>query len=168
MILMSAIIDRMKQIFKNEKGQTLVEYGLIIAIVVALYGTFSWGAEQKAENVQTEDKKMLFVCYWELNDNMPTMQHVQIAKQLTESGLFPPEGVEIIRMDKTASGWGVTIFKADSAKAANSLVSIWKVSAPGFFKKVKLSPAMPIKDAAANAAKLYQSVKEAEAKMKEK
>ena len=99
---------------------------------------------------------------------MPAMQHVQIAKKLMDAGLFPPQGVEILRMDKTPGGWGVTVFKADSAKAANDMVGIWRISAPGFFKKVKLSPAMPVKEASASAAELYQSVQEAEARMKEK
>jgi len=141
--------------------------GLVLIMVFAFYGNFAFGEEQK-ETIQPEDQKMLFLCYWELNDNMPTMEHVLIAKKLTESGLFPPEGVELIRFDKTASGWGVTVFKAASAEAATSMVNIWKVSAPGFFKKIKVSPAMPVKDAAANAARLYQSVKAAEEKMKEK
>jgi len=140
----------------------------IIVLVVALYGTFAWGTEQKTEVVQTEDQKMLFLCYWELNRNLPTMTHVKIANMLTEAGLFPPEGVELIRFDKTASGWGVTVFKADSAEAASSLIALWSVAVPGFFQKVKLSPAMPVKDAAANAARLYKSVKQAEAQMKQK
>ena len=140
---------------------------LVVALVVALYGNFAWGVEQKTEAVPAEDQKMLFLCYWELNRNLPTMTHVKIAKMLTEAGLFPPEGVELIRFDKTASGWGVTVFKADSAEAASSLIALWSVAVPGFFKKVKLSPAMPVKDAAANAARLYKSIKEVEAKMAE-
>jgi len=141
---------------------------IIAAALAILIGNISWGVEQKEATVQAEDQKMLFLCYWELNENMPAMQHVQIAKKLTETGLFPPPGVEIIRMDKTPGGWGVTVFKADSAKAANDMISIWRISAPGFFKKVELSPAMPVMEASASAAALYQSIQEAEAKMKEK
>ena len=140
---------------------------LVVTLVVVLYGTLALGAEQKAEAVETKAQKMLFICYWELNENIPTMQHVMAAKMLTEAGLFPPAGVEIIRFDK-ASGWGVTVFKAESAEAATSLITLWRVTVPGFFKKVKMSPAVPVKESAANAAKLYKSVKEAEAKMKEK
>jgi hypothetical protein len=140
---------------------------LVVAFVVALYGTVAWGVEQKTEAVQVKNQKMLFLCYWELNENMPAMQHVGIAKMLTEAGLFPTAGVEIIRFDKTPGNWGVTVFKAESAEAAANLISIWRVAAPGFFKKVKMSTAMPVKDAAASAAKLYQSIKETEAKMAE-
>ena len=140
----------------------------VVALVIALNGIFAWSAEQQTEAVPAEDQKMLFLCYWELNENMPSMQHIGIAKMLTESGLFPPPGVEMIRFDKTPGNWGVTVFKADSAEAAANLIGMWRVAAPGFFKKVKMSPAMPVKDAAASGARLYQSIKEAEAKMKEK
>lgn len=141
---------------------------IVVALFVALYATFAWGEEQKAESVQVEDKKILFLCYWELNENMPSMQHIGIAKMLSEAGMFPPPGVEIIRWDKTPGNWGVTVFKADSAEAAASLIAMWRVAAPGFFKKVKMSPAMPVKEAAAQGAQLYKAVKEAEAKMAEK
>ena len=51
---------------------------LVVAFVVALYGTVALGAEQKTEVVKVEDQKMLFICYWELNENMSAMQHVGI------------------------------------------------------------------------------------------
>jgi len=141
---------------------------IIVALILFFYGTFSWGAEQKTEAVTASaDNMMLFICYWELNENMPSLQHMGVAKMLTEAGLFPPPGVEMIRFDKTPGNWGVTVFKADSVEAATSLVSMWRVAAPGFFKKVKMSPAMPVKEYAALGAKLYKSVMEAEAKMKE-
>lgn len=137
---------------------------IIFVCIVAQFGGLSFGADSQ----NTEDNKMLFLCYWELNENIPTMQHVQVAKQLTEAGLFPPPGVELIRFDKTASGWGVTIFNAKSAEAATNLLTLWRLAVPGFFKKAKLSPAMPVKEAAASAAKLFQSIKKAEAEMKAK
>lgn len=140
---------------------------LVVALIVALYGTLAWGAEQKAEAVEVEAQKMLFLCYWEISENMPTMQHIGVAKLLTEAGLFPPPGVEMIRFDKTPGNWGVTVFKADSVEAAASLIGLWRMAAPGFFKKVKMSPAMPVKESAGLGAKLYKSIKEAEAKMAE-
>ena len=140
---------------------------LVAALVVALYGTLAWGAEQKAEAVEVEAQKMLFLCYWEISENMPTMQHIGVAKMLTEAGLFPPPGVEMIRFDKTPGNWGVTVFKADSVEAAASLIGLWRMAAPGFFKKVKMSPAMPVKESAGLGVKLYKSIKEAEAKMAE-
>ena len=141
---------------------------LIVTMVAAHYGTFARAAEQKTEALPAADQKMLFLCYWELNENMDSMHHIMIAMLLTESGLFPPPGVEIIRWDKTPGNWGVTVFKAESVEAAASLVGMWRLAAPGFFKKVKMSPAMPIPDSAAQGARLYKSIKEAEAKMMEK
>ena len=35
---------------------------------------------------------MLFVTYWEVNENMPVEERAQIAQKLTSSGLFPPRG----------------------------------------------------------------------------
>jgi hypothetical protein len=140
---------------------------ILVALFVALDGTASIAAEQKTEAAPAEDNKILFLCYWELSEKMPSMQHIGIAKMLTEAGMFPPPGVEIIRWDKTPGNWGVTVFKADSAEAAASLKGMWRVAAPGFFKKVKMSPAMPVKNAAAQGAQLFKAVKEAEAKMLE-
>jgi hypothetical protein len=85
---------------------------------------------------------------------------------LLETGLFPPQNTELIRFDMTPDYWGVTLFKAESAEAAFSAIELWRVAGTGIFKKVKVSPAMSVKDASALGAKLYQTVKEAEAKMK--
>ena len=113
-----------------------------------------------------EDKKMLFLCYWELNENIAVIDHLKVGKMLTESGLFPPEDVELIRFDMTPDYWGVTIFKADSAEAAFNIVEVWRIAGTGLFKKMNLSPALPVMDAKALAGKLYQTVQEAAAKMK--
>jgi hypothetical protein len=92
-----------------------------LVFFVALSGIVAWGTGHKPDLVQTEEQKILFLCYWELNENMPVMQHVGIAKMLTEAGLFPPEGVEIIRFDKTPDNLGVTLFKASSAQLQAAL-----------------------------------------------
>ena len=141
---------------------------LVVTLVVALYGTFAWGAEQKAEAVQAEPQKMLFLCYWQLNENISVLDHLKVGKLLQESGLFPPPGIEIIRFDMTPDYWGVTVFTAESAEAAFAVIDLWRVAGTGFFKKVKVSPALPVKDASALGAKLYKTVKGAEAQMKEK
>ena len=113
-----------------------------------------------------DDQKMLFLCYWELNENVPVIDHLKLGKMLLESGLFPPPGTELIRFDMTPDYWGITVFKAESAEAAFSCIDLWRVAGTGVFKNVRVSPAMPVKDASALGAKLYQTVKEAEAKMK--
>jgi hypothetical protein len=111
-----------------------------------------------------EDQKMLFLCYWELNENMPVTDHLKLGKMLLDSGLFPPPGTELIRFDMTPDYWGITVFKAESAEAAFSAIELWRVGGTGVFKKVKVSPAMSVMEASALGARLYQAVKEAEAK----
>lgn len=44
---------------------------------------------------------MLFLTYWELNENVPEQERSHAAQKITSSGLFPPEGVKIIRWDGT-------------------------------------------------------------------
>ena len=109
---------------------------------------------------------MLFLCYWELNENIAVIDHLKLGKMLMESGLFPPPGTELIRFDMTPDYWGITVFKAESAEAAFSAIDLWRVAGTGVFKNVKVSPAMPVKDASALGAKLCQTVQEAAAKMK--
>jgi len=109
---------------------------------------------------------MLFLCYWESNENMPVLDHLKIDKMLTESRLFPPEDVELIRFDMTPDYWGVTIFKAASAEAALNMVELWRMAGTGIFEKMNVSPALTVMDAKALAGKLYPAVQEAAAKMK--
>ena len=48
---------------------------------------------------------MLFLTYWELNENMPVAERMGIAQKLTSSGLFPPKGVKILRWDETPDAY---------------------------------------------------------------
>lgn len=109
---------------------------------------------------------MLFLCYWELNENMSVIDHLKIGKMLTESGIFPPEDAELIRFDMTPDYWGVTIFKADSAEAAFNIVEVWRMAGTGIFKKINISPALTVMDAMTLAGKTFNTFKQAEAKMK--
>jgi len=49
-----------------------------------------------------------------------------------------------------------------------SVIDVWRAAGTGFFKTVKISPALPVPDASALGAKIYQSVQVAEAKMQGK
>jgi len=140
----------------------------VAVMVLALYGTSVRGMEHKPEASEVASQKMLFLCYWQLNENIPVLDHLKVGKLLKESKLFPPPGVEIIRFDMTPDYWGVTIFTAESVEAAFTLIDLWRTAGTGFFKKVKISPALPVSDASALGAKIYQTVKEAEAQMKQK
>lgn len=109
---------------------------------------------------------MLFLCYWELNENMAVIDHLKLGKMLNEGGLFPPPGIEILSFNMTPDYWGVTVFKAESVEAAFTVIDLWRAAGTGVFKTVKMSPALSVPDASALGAKIYQSVQEAEAKMK--
>ena len=89
---------------------------------------------------------MLFLTYWELNENMSNAERLQVAEKLTSSGLFPPEGVNIIRWDGTPDAWGIVLLEADTAADAFRTIDLWRAAGAGFFKLTKTAPAMPIQD----------------------
>jgi Domain of unknown function (DUF3303) len=87
---------------------------------------------------------MLFLIYWELNEETPFEQRLQAAQTLMSKGLVPGKGVKLLRWDITPSGWGVTVSEADSVMDIGRSIDIWRAAIPGFFKTVKIAPAMPI------------------------
>lgn len=87
---------------------------------------------------------MLFITYYELSENMPSEQRFGIAKKLTSSGLFPPKGVNVVRWDTTPDAWGILILEAEKAEDAMRAMGVWRIAAPGIFKRTKTAPAMPI------------------------
>jgi hypothetical protein len=89
---------------------------------------------------------MQFITYWELNENMPEAERQAIAGKLMESGMFPPEGVEIIRWDSTPDLWGVVIFEAVSVEKVVEAIGQWRVAGAGFFKSTKTAPVMPVQE----------------------
>ena len=89
---------------------------------------------------------MLFLTYWELNENMSEQERLQAAQKITGSGLFPPEGVNIIRWDGTPDAWGIVLMEADSVEQVLRTISIWRTAAPGFFKLTRTAPASPIEE----------------------
>lgn len=89
---------------------------------------------------------MLYVLYWEVNENMPVEERLQIAQKLTSSGMFPPKGVNVVRWDMTPDLWGIAIVEAENAWDVFSAVGMWRSMRPGFFKMTKLAPAMPVQE----------------------
>ncbi|MBI1880228.1 MAG: DUF3303 family protein [Chloroflexi bacterium] len=89
---------------------------------------------------------MLFLTYWELNENMSVEERQQIAGKLTASGLFPPKGVNIIRWDSTPDGWGIIVAEAETAADIFDAVNLWRTAGAGFFKFTKTSPAEPVQE----------------------
>lgn len=101
---------------------------------------------------------MLFLTYWELNENMSVGERLQVAGRLTEQRLFPPEGVDIVRWDSTPDGWGILLAEADSAAAINAAITQWRAAGAGFFKYTKTAPAMPAEEAIPHAQQILKDV----------
>ena len=66
---------------------------------------------------------MLFLTYWELNEDTPAAQQLQAAQTLMSSGLFPSKDVNILRWDVTPDNWGILLCEAESASAMAERVS---------------------------------------------
>ena len=88
---------------------------------------------------------MLYVLYWELNENMHKEELLQVAQKLTSTGICPLKDVNVVRWDVTPDGWGISIMEADKAWDVFSAINMCMSMKPGFFKMIKVSPAMPVK-----------------------
>lgn len=89
---------------------------------------------------------MLFLTYWELNENAPAGDQNQAAQKLMATGLFPPKNVNILRWDVTPDNWGILLGEAESAADINQALAMWRAACPGFFKTTKTGPAMPVQE----------------------
>ncbi len=101
---------------------------------------------------------MLFLTYWELNEDMSVEKRLQAAQKLTASGLFPPKGVKIIRWDVTPDGWGILLAEADSVADLGQAINMWRVAGTGFFKYTKTAPAQPVQEGMAQNGELVKAV----------
>lgn len=101
---------------------------------------------------------MLFVTYWELNEEMSVETRQKAARKLTEEGHFPPAGVEVIRWDATPDGWGILVTEAESATAIQDALTLWRAAGRGFFKSTKTAPATPVEEAIGNAQEILETL----------
>jgi len=101
---------------------------------------------------------MLFITYWELNENMPSAERLQAAQKLTSSGLFPPPGVNILRWDATPDLWGTITLEADTAEDAFRALDLWRVAGAGFFKLTKTAPCIPVEEVIPLEAEIQQQL----------
>ena len=101
---------------------------------------------------------MLFLTYWELNENMSDEDRLQAANKLTSSGLFPSEGVNIVRWDGTPDLWGTLLVEADSAEAVMRAIGLWRAAGAGFFKFTKTAPALPVQEIITLTGEIQQSL----------
>jgi len=101
---------------------------------------------------------MLYVLYWEVNENMPVEERLQIAQKLTTTGMFPPKGVTVVRWDMTPDLWGIAVVEAENAWDVFSAVNMWRSMRPGFFKMTKLAPAIPVHEVMPREGELLQKI----------
>lgn len=101
---------------------------------------------------------MLFLTYWELNENMSEQERVQIAQKLISGGLVPPKGVKIIRWDRTPDAWGIMLWEADNASDVVLAVDMWRGAGAGFFKTTKTAPVVPIAELMPASAEMLKSL----------
>lgn len=97
---------------------------------------------------------MLFLTYYELNEEMSAEDTQEAAQAITGSGDFPPEDVELVNWVGTPDGWGVAIVEADDFEAVNGALNVWRTAAAGFFETTKTAPAAPAADIIAQQAAL--------------
>jgi len=102
---------------------------------------------------------MLFASYWELNENMSAAERLGIAQKVTNSGLFPPKNVKILRWDITPDLWGITLFEVDSAADAEAFADVWRAAGAGFFKLTKTAPVSPVQEVMPRAAELLKALR---------
>jgi hypothetical protein len=101
-------------------------------------------SERRQDFPNGQEVFMLFLTYWELNENMPESERLGLAKKLTSSGLFPPKGVKVLRWDETPDSWGILLIEAENAMDVALALDIWRMGGAGFFKFTKTAPAFPI------------------------
>ncbi len=100
---------------------------------------------------------MLFLTYWELNENISVQERLEFSQKLTSEGAFPPEGVNIVRWDVTTDTWGIIILEAENAIDVFKTLDMWRTKA-GFFKTVKTAPALPVQEAVPQLSEFIQSL----------
>ena len=87
---------------------------------------------------------MLFLTYWELNENMAERDRLDVVQKLKASGLFPPKDVKILRWDVTPDNWGIMLYEAEDTASAIETIDLWRPAGAGFFKYTKTAPAVPV------------------------
>ena len=92
---------------------------------------------------------MLFLSYWELNENMTPKDVAELAAELLEKGLYPLKGIKQLGWYITSSVpyWGINIEEAENVETIFKSLALWTNAKPGIFKVAKIAPAMTAEDA---------------------
>lgn len=101
---------------------------------------------------------MQFLTYYELNENISAEQSNEVARTLTEEGLFPPEGADVITWVGTPDGWGISLWEADDYETIHTGLNMWRVAAEeaAFFEMTKTAPAAPVEEVIQHQAALVE------------
>ena len=103
---------------------------------------------------------MLFLIYWEFNEQVTPVQHAEAMKKLTQAELFPPNNINIIRFDVTPAGWGSSLQEAESVADIVKSLAAWRMACPGIFQEVKVSPAIPAEEALAEMEEIIKKLEQ--------
>ncbi len=88
---------------------------------------------------------MLFISYWEINQDFDPSELSEIAQNLISKKIYPSEGIKEIGFYMSLSDlWGITIEEADSEEALIRNTQMWRIAKPGMIKFIKSSPAMEV------------------------
>ena len=101
---------------------------------------------------------MLVMMYWELNEDMPSEERLEIAGGLMQSGMFPPEGANVVGWWGTPDNWGILLVEAENEAAAFDSLNMWRTAGAGFFTFTKSAPAMKIEDSVAHGIELMKKM----------
>ena len=86
---------------------------------------------------------MLFISYWELNQDFDPSELAEMAQMVLSKKLFPVEGTKLIGWYmSTGDYWGITISEAENEEQMVKGTQVWRMAKPGLFKFSKTSPAI--------------------------
>ena len=89
---------------------------------------------------------MQFITYYEIGNDVTTREILEAGETLMEAGLWPPEGMDLIRWDTTVDNWGITVAEVDEYEQMNRAILMWEAMIPGMFETIKTSPSIPVED----------------------
>ncbi|MFX1489776.1 MAG: DUF3303 domain-containing protein [Promethearchaeota archaeon] len=88
---------------------------------------------------------MLFITYFELNEDFDPAGLADMAQKILTKKLYPTEGVKQIGWYiSTGDFWGISISEAENEEQLVKDTNVWRIAKPGVFKSIKTSPAMEL------------------------
>lgn len=104
---------------------------------------------------------MLFLSYFELNQEFDPSEMADVAQVLISKKLYPTEGVKQISFIMSATDlWGISIDEADSEEALARNTNMWRIAKPGFIKYIKMTPALDVAKMIPAMIKLKKQIKQ--------